>query len=104
MRYAIVETGGTQFKMEKESVIIVPRLPGEIDGEIVFNNVLYSSDEGAVNVGDPYIEGAKVSARIIRHGRGQKIKVFKFKRRKGYKKLQGHRQDFTEIKVTGIEL
>ncbi len=104
MSYAIVETGGTQFKMEKESILIVPRLQGEVDGEIVFDNVLYYSDEGDVSIGAPYIEGAKVKARIIRHGRGEKIKVFKFKRRKDYKKLQGHRQDFTEIKVTGIDI
>ncbi len=101
--YAIVEIAGQQFKVEKDQQIFVHRLKGEEGSKVDFDNVLLIDNDGKVNVGAPAIEGAKVSASVVRHLKGDKVIVFKKKRRKGYKKKNGHRQSFTEIKIENIK-
>ena len=101
--YAIVEIAGQQFKVEKDSKIFVHRLEGEEGASVSFNKVYLVDAEGSVKVGMPVVEGASVSAKILSHVRGEKVKVFKKKRRKGYQKQTGHRQDFTRIQIEEIK-
>jgi len=100
--YAIVSIAGQQFKVEKGKKVFVHRLPGEIGDEISFDKVLLISNDDKVNIGTPYLPEAFVLAQIVSHNRGDKVLVFKKKRRKGYQKLNGHRQDFTQILVEEI--
>lgn len=102
--YAIVEIQGQQFKVEKDQKIFVHRLESEEGASLEFNKVLLIDDEGTVKVGTPTVEGAKVSGKVIEHVRGDKVLVFKKKRRKGYKKSRGHRQDFSQILIENIAL
>lgn len=101
---AIIETGGKQFTVAPEDTIRVPTLEGEPGDEVTFDRVLYTADDGDVLIGSPEVEGARVVAEIVRHGRGKKIIVFKRKRRKRYRRRQGHRQNFTELRITEVEL
>tara|TARA_B100000795_G_scaffold79356_1_gene56876 strand:- start:6851 stop:7165 length:315 start_codon:yes stop_codon:yes gene_type:complete len=100
--YAIVEIAGHQFKVEKDQRIFVNRLEGEEGSEVTFDNVLLIEDGGKVEVGAPAIKGAKVSAKIESHLKGDKIIVFKKKRRKGYTVKNGHRQYLTQITIGTI--
>ena len=100
--YAIVEIAGQQFKVEKDQKIFVHRLQTEEGGQVEFAKVLLLDTDGEVVVGAPTIEGAKVSATVISHLRADKIKVFKKKRRKGYRKLNGHRQNLSQIQIQEI--
>jgi len=100
--YAIVSIAGQQFKVEKGKKVFVHRLPGEIGDDVTFEKVLLISNEEKVNVGAPYVPDAVVLAQIVSHMRGDKVLVFKKKRRKTYQKLNGHRQDFTEILIEDI--
>ncbi len=100
--YAIVEIAGQQFKVEKGNNVFVHQLP-QGEGEIVeFDNVLLLDNQGDVKVGTPRVEGAKVACKVVGNLRGDKVKVFKKKRRKGYRVLNGHRQYFTQIVVEDI--
>jgi large subunit ribosomal protein L21 len=101
--YAIVEIAGQQFKVEKDQQIFVHRLGAEEGSKVDFDNVLLIDNGGKVNVGAPAIDGAKVSASVVRHLKGDKVIVFKKKRRKGYQKKNGHRQYLTEIKIENIK-
>ncbi|MDE5418333.1 50S ribosomal protein L21 [Ancylomarina sp. DW003] len=100
--YAIVEIAGQQFKVEKDQKIFVHRLQTEEGGQVEFAKVLLLDKDGEVVVGAPAIEGAKVSAKVISHLRADKVKVFKKKRRKGYRKLNGHRQNLSQIQIEEI--
>lgn len=100
--YAIVEIAGHQYKVEKDQQIFVNRLQGEEGSNLEFDNVLLIDNEGQITVGAPAIEGAKVTATILNHLKGDKVIVFKKKRRKGYKKKNGHRQYLTQLKIEGI--
>jgi large subunit ribosomal protein L21 len=100
--YAIVEIAGQQFKVEKDQKVFVHRLEGEEGAEISFDQVLLVDNDGKVKVGVPTVKDAKVSAKILAHVRGDKVLVFKKKRRKGYQKMSGHRQDLTQIQVEEI--
>ncbi|MBO72302.1 MAG: 50S ribosomal protein L21, partial [Flavobacteriales bacterium] len=95
--YAIVEIAGQQFKVEKDQQIFVHRLDAEEGAKVDFEKVLLVDNEGKVNVGAPAVKGAKVTAKVVSHVKGDKVLVFKKKRRKGYQKLNGHRQAFTQI-------
>ena len=101
--YAIVEIAGQQFKVAKDQKVFVHRLNGEEGASMNFDNVLLIDNDGTVQVGAPAIDGAQVSAKILRHLKGDKVIVFKKKRRKGYKKKNGHRQYLTEIKIENIK-
>ena len=104
MSYAIIRTGGKQFRVEPGKKYRFPTLVGEAGGSIEFNDVLLGNDGHTVKTGVPSLSGAKVTGEIVRHGRGDKIIVFKMKRRKNYAKKQGHRQGFTEVKINDITL
>lgn len=100
--YAIVEIAGQQFKVTKDQKVYVHRLQAEAGSKISFDKVLLIDDNGAVTIGAPAIEGAEISAKILEHLKGDKVIVFKKKRRKGYKVKNGHRQYLTEIQIEGI--
>ncbi|MGD2067236.1 MAG: 50S ribosomal protein L21 [Gemmatimonadota bacterium] len=100
--YAVFKTGGKQFRAEPGAKIRVPSLDVETGESIEFDEVLLTGDGDDVSVGTPVVEGARVKAEVLRHGRDDKIIVFKRKRRKGYRRKQGHRQKFTEIRVDEV--
>ncbi len=100
--YAVIQTGGKQYKVEPGEELRVEKLDGNVGDEVLFDKVLMISKDDKVTIGRPVLDGVNVTAKIIRQGRGQKIVVFKYKQRKGYRKKQGHRQDFTGLKVTAI--
>jgi len=100
--YAIVEIAGQQFKVEKDQQLYVHRLEGKEGDKVDFHDVLLIDDNGNVNVGAPAIDGAKVTAKILQHLKGDKVIVFKKKRRKGYQKKNGHRQFLTQIEINAI--
>ena len=100
--YAIVEIAGQQFKVENSRKVYVHRLPNEVGTEVSFEKVLLVDNEGVVTVGTPVVEGAKVNATVLSHLKGEKVIVFKKKRRKGYRKKNGHRQFFTQIQISEI--
>lgn len=104
MAYAIIRTGGKQFRVEPGRTYKIPSVVGEEGGKIEFNDVLLGNDGNAVKTGIPALTGAKVSGEIVRHGRGEKIVVFKQKRRKNYARKRGHRQGFTEVRINDISL
>jgi large subunit ribosomal protein L21 len=100
--YAIVEIAGQQFKVAKDQKVYVHRLQGEEGSKVTFDNVLLLDDAGNVTIGAPAIEGASVTAQILSHLKGDKVIVFKKKRRKGYQKKNGHRQYLSEIQIESI--
>jgi len=103
MSYAIIRTGGKQFRVSPGDVVRVPTLADKSEGDkIEFNEVLVSGDSNGTRIGVPTIAGARVTATVVKNGRGPKIIVFKFKRRKHYKRTKGHRQGFTAIKIDSI--
>ena len=104
MSYAIIRTGGKQFRVESGKKYRIPSVVGEAGGSIEFNDVLLGSDGQNIRTGIPTLSGAKVTGEIIKHGLSDKIIVFKMKRRKNYAKKQGHRQGFTEVKINDITL
>ena len=104
MSYAIIRTAGKQYRVEPGKTIRIPSLAGDAGQQVEFTEVLLGSDGNNVRTGVPMLEGAKVTGEIVRHGRGDKIVVFKFKRRKNYARKQGHRQGFTEVKINDITL
>lgn len=101
--YAIVECGGKQYKAEPGALLKLEKMPGEAGEEILLDRVLLVADGENIHVGRPVVDGKVVRARIVEHGRGDKIIVFKYKRRKDSRKKQGHRQAFTAVKIEGIE-
>ena len=103
--YAVVDIQGQQFKVEADKVIFVNRLAAENGAQVDFDKVLLTEDEGKVNVGAPYVKGAVVKATVIDDScKADKVLVFKKTRRKGYQKLNGHRQYLTKIKINSIEI
>jgi large subunit ribosomal protein L21 len=100
--YAIVEIAGQQFKVSKDLKVYVNRLANEEGSKITFDKVLLLDDNGTITLGAPAIEGASVEAKVLQHLKGDKVIVFKKKRRKGYKKRNGHRQYLTQIVIEGI--
>ena len=100
--YAIVEIAGQQFKVENSRKVYVHRLPNEVGAEVTFEKVLLVDNEGVITVGTPVVEGAKVNATVLSHLKGEKVIVFKKKRRKGYRKKNGHRQYLTQIQITEV--
>ena len=99
--YAIIETCGKKFRVQEGNKIVIDRLAAEIGNEVTFDRVVMLGGDSA-KFGAPYIDGAKVTAKVMEHGRGEKVIVFKKHRRKSYRKTQGHRQDYTALTITGI--
>ena len=100
--YAIVEIAGHQFKIQKDQKLFVHRLQDEAGSDVEFDKVLLLAGEEDIQVGAPLVEGAKVKARVLEHVKADKILVFKKKRRKGYQKMNGHRQPMTQIQIEEI--
>ena len=101
--YAIVDISGKQFKVEKDQKIFAPKLEGEEGGKVEFDQVMLIDNNGKVKVGAPTVKGSKVTGKILGQVKGDKVIVFKKKRRKGYKVKNGHRQDFTEVLIENIK-
>jgi large subunit ribosomal protein L21 len=100
--YAVVKIKGQQFRVEPGTKLQVPLLESEVGASVTFDEVLMLTDGEDVKVGQPHVDGASVAAEVLRHGRSRKIVVFKYKRRKNYRRKKGHRQPFTEVSITGI--
>ncbi len=102
--YAIFKAQGKQFRAVEDAVLRIPSLEAEPGDTVTFDDVLLAEQDGDVHVGAPCVAGASVAAEVVSHGRGDKIIVYKMKRRKGYRRKQGHRQGYTEIRIVGIDL
>ena len=102
--YAIIETCGKQYKVSEGDVVFFEKLEAEEGKKVKFDNVILVSDEKKVEVGAPYVKGAKVEGKVIAHGKAKKIIVFKYKAKKNYRRKQGHRQPFTKVEITSIKL
>jgi len=100
--YAVVRTGGKQYRVSAGAKLRVEKLAAEVGQEIVLDQVLAVADGDSLKMGTPLVAGATVKARVIGQGRGEKVRIFKLKRRKHYRKSQGHRQNYTEIEILGI--
>ena len=100
--YAVIKTGGKQYKVEKGSTLRVEKLEGAAGTQLTFSEVLLVADGENIQIGTPMLGGAKVSAEIVAQEKGEKLIVFKFRRRKAYRRKNGHRQSYTAIKVTDI--
>ena len=100
--YAVIKTGGKQYRVAPGEKIKIEQIPADVGATIVLDQVLMVADGDAVKLGTPLVSGASVSATVLSHGRGVKVKIFKMRRRKHYQKTQGHRQNYTEIRVDAI--
>lgn len=100
--YAIIRTGDKQFRAEPGMTLRVPSIGAEVGDSVTFDEVLVAGTDDGVKLGAPTVEGASVVAEVVSHGRGRKITVFKWKRRKNYRRKKGHRQGFTEVRVSEI--
>ena len=100
--YALIKTGGKQYKVADGDSLKVEKLAAEVGAEVVLDQVLAVGAGESLHLGTPLVAGASVKAKVVAHGRGDKVKIFKMRRRKHYQKRQGHRQAYTEIQITGI--
>jgi large subunit ribosomal protein L21 len=100
--YAIIRTGGKQYKVAPGEKLKVEQIPAEIGTEIVLDQVLMVGDGESIRLGQPTLAGTTVKAKVLAHGRGEKLQIFKMRRRKNYRRHQGHRQGFTELEIEGI--
>ena len=100
--YAVVKAGGKQYRVAPGENLRIEQVQADVGATIVLDQVLMVADGEAVKIGNPVVEGAKVSATVVAHGRGPKVRIFKMRRRKHYQKSQGHRQNYTEIRVDAI--
>jgi len=103
MAFAIVKTGGKQYKVAVGEKLKIEKITPEADGSVVFNEVLLVEDAGTVKVGTPLVTGVTVTAKLVGQGRARKVIVFKYHSKARYKKKKGHRQEFTEVEITGIK-
>ena len=100
--YAIIETGGMQYKVENGDVIYIEKLDVEADSEITFDKVIAVGSEDGIKVGAPYVDGASVSAKVVKNGKGKKIVVATYKPKKNEKRKMGHRQPYTKVEISAI--
>lgn len=100
--YAIIQTGGKQYKVEAGDEILVEKLDAEVNAEVEFD-VLLVADDAGVKIGTPVLDGVKAKAKVVEHGKGKKVIVFKYKPKKGYRRKQGHRQPYTKVTIGKIE-
>ena len=101
--YAIIEACGRQYKVQEGDTVYFEKLDTEAGKTVSFDKVVMLSDDGKVQVGSPYVAGAKVDGKVVSHGRGKKVLVFKYKAKKNERKTQGHRQDYTKVEITSIK-
>ena len=100
--YAVIQTGGKQYRVKSGEQVKVELLAAEVGATVSFDNVLMLGEGDGVKVGAPFVSGAKVKATVVAQGRGEKVRIFKMRRRKHYAKTQGHRQSFTEVRIDEI--
>jgi large subunit ribosomal protein L21 len=100
--YAVIQTGGKQYRVQEGELLKIETLEAEAGQDIEFDKVLLIQSDDGIKVGKPFVEGGKVTATVTTHGRHPKVKIVKFRRRKHYMKQAGHRQNYTEVKITGI--
>jgi large subunit ribosomal protein L21 len=100
--YAVIKTGGKQYRVVAGEKLKIERIPAEVGAELTLDQVLMVGDGESVKIGTPLVQGASVKAEVLAHGRHDKVKIFKMRRRKHYQKRQGHRQNFTEIRIADI--
>jgi large subunit ribosomal protein L21 len=100
--YAVIKTGGKQYKVAAGDYLKVEKLDGDVGSKLVIDKILMLADGDDVTIGSPLVDGAKVNATVLSHGKGDKVMIFKFSRRKHYRKTQGHRQSYTEIQIDDI--
>jgi large subunit ribosomal protein L21 len=100
--YAVIKTGGKQYKVAPGEKLKVEQMPADVGAQVIIDQVLMVGDGDAVRVGQPVVTGASVTATVVAHGRGEKVTIFKMRRRKHYQKHQGHRQGYTELKIESI--
>jgi len=100
--YAVIKTGGKQYRVEAGEKLKVEQISADVGAEIVLGDVLLLANGDDVTMGTPLVSGAAVTAKVVSHGRGDKVRIFKMRRRKHYRKNQGHRQNYTEIEIVGI--
>lgn len=101
--YAIIETGGKQYKVQEGDVLFIEKLEAEDGASVTFDRVLAVSNEGGLAAGTPLVSGASVTAKVEKHGKGQKVVVYKYKPKKNYHKKQGHRQPYTKVTIEKIQ-
>ena len=101
--YAIIEACGRQYKVEEKNVVFFEKLDTDEGKKVTFDKVILVSDNGKVQVGNPYVKGVKVEGKVVSHGRGKKVLVFKYKAKKNERKTRGHRQDYTKVEITSIK-
>lgn len=101
--YAIIESCGKQYKVAQGDVVFFEKLDAEEGKKITFDKVILVSEDGKVQVGNPYVKGVKVEGKVVSHGKAKKIIVFKMKPKKNYRRKQGHRQPYTKVEITGIK-
>jgi len=102
MSYAVIKTGGKQYRVVAGEKIKVEQIPADVGAEITLDQVLMVGEGESVKIGTPLVSGATVTAKVISHGRHDKVRIFKMRRRKHYQKHQGHRQNYTELEISGI--
>ena len=100
--YAVVKTGGKQYRVVAGDKLKVEQIPADVGAEVILDQVLMVGEGESVRLGQPILSGASVKATVVSHGRGEKVKIFKMRRRKHYQKHQGHRQGYTELKIDAI--
>ena len=100
--YAVIVTGGKQYRVEKGDVIFVEKLNAEAESTYTFDNVLAVGEEGSVKFGTPVVEGAKVTGKVLKNGKGKKVIVYKMRPKKNYRRKQGHRQPYTKVQINEI--
>ena len=100
--YAIIESCGRQYKVAEGDVVFFEKLDAEEGKKVAFDKVIMVSDDGKVQVGNPYVKGVKVEGKVVSHGKAKKILVYKYKAKKNYRRTQGHRQPFTKVEITKI--
>ena len=101
--YAIIEACGRQYKVEEKATVYFEKLEEDEGKKVTFDKVILVSDNGKIQVGDPYVKGVKVEGTVVSHGKGKKILVFKYKAKKNERKTRGHRQDYTKVEITSIK-
>lgn len=102
MLHAIIETGGKQYRVGEGDIVFIEKLDVEAGAEVTFDKVLAVVGDGTTTIGTPVVEGAKVTAKVVKNGKGKKIHIFKYKPKKGYRKRQGHRQPYTQVQIETI--
>ncbi len=100
--YAVIVSGGKQYRVKEGQTVRLEKLPAELGSNVEFDRILLVGKGDDIKIGAPVVDGAKVTGEVVEHGRGKKVTILKFKRRKHHMKRQGHRQSFTEVKITGI--